>query len=289
MRLNVLIPLSLLLVSASPYEDRRAVEELTAVERAFAADAQTMGVWPAFSKYITDDGIMFRPGAVNGKAWLAAADPYPGILDWWPTFVEVSCDGRLGWSTGPVTTKEPRIVSHYVTIWGKQPDGQWRFVLDYGNPHVPTPVERHRMAPVNSVPNDCGNAPDIDVDQVTPSLFAADDKLSAGVARDNRPAYRASYAAHVRFHRFGKPPVLGRDAALSALESEPRTYTTKRLGGGAAASGDLGYTYGDIVWREPVRGDQKGIYLRIWRREGAQWKLALDHMRPLTPPPPPAG
>ena len=45
-------------------------------------------------------------------------------------------------------------------------------------------------------------------------------------------------------------------------------------GSGISASGDLGYVYGTAV-----SNGKKDNYLRIWRREGKEWKLALETLR----------
>lgn len=287
MRLTTLIPLSLLLVAASPYEERRPVEELTAVERAFAAKAKEITPWPAFSQFIADDGVIFRPEPVNGKTWLKDAEPYPGTLEWWPTFVEVSCDDQLGWSTGPVLNADGLIHSQYVTVWARQTNGDWRFIFDQGSPHEGMKEDRRRTDPPTTVRHTCDKTSPAAGEKAEKSLFAADDALSARRAKNTQTAYRASFSEQARFHRWGSF-FHGKEAALEALKKDPPTFVDKRLGGRAAQSGDFGFTYGDTAWVEPGRGDQKGYYFRVWRWEGGQWKLALDQLRPLTPPPRPA-
>jgi hypothetical protein len=48
-------------------------------------------------------------------------------------------------------------------------------------------------------------------------------------------------------------------------------------GGDVATSGDLGYTYG--MSERTVEGKvEKGNYVRAWRKENGQWKVAVDLM-----------
>jgi hypothetical protein len=47
---------------------------------------------------------------------------------------------------------------------------------------------------------------------------------------------------------------------------------SKTAGADMAASGDLGYTYGIAE----AAGGTLSSYLRIWRRAGGRWRVALD-------------
>ena len=64
----------------------------------------------------------------------------PGFsLAWHPVFAKVV--GDIGMTSGPYERhltdaqgKDLRSTGHYVTVWLRQPDGQWRFVWDGGTP-----------------------------------------------------------------------------------------------------------------------------------------------------------
>ena len=61
-------------------------------------------------------------------------------LKWAPVKAEASSDGQLGYTFGnweykdiDKTGKEISSYGNYVTIWKKQPDGSWKYVLDGGS------------------------------------------------------------------------------------------------------------------------------------------------------------
>lgn len=129
---------ALLLAGAGP---QTAVE----AERAFAADAQTLGQWTAFRKWAAEGAIFLPPQPVS-VALKDAPDP-PVSVDWWPTASFVSCDGATAANTGGALWPGNRS-SYFSTVWRRQPDGAWRWLLDHGadlatpRARVPRPVVR---------------------------------------------------------------------------------------------------------------------------------------------------
>lgn len=118
--------LSLLLAAAAP---QSAVD----AERAFAAAAQTQGQWTAFRQYAAPDGVLFVPEQVNAQQWLAGrADP-PAAVMWWPAEAWVSCDGSTAVTTGPWVRNGGKLKGYFTTVWQKQPDGSWKWLLDHGD------------------------------------------------------------------------------------------------------------------------------------------------------------
>ena len=118
---------ALLLAAAAAAAPATAID----AERAFAADAQTMGQWTAFRKYATHDAVMFTPQVVWAHEFLKdRADP-PESVKWWPTVSLVSCDGRSAVNTGPWTRNGGKLVGHFTTVW-IQNDGKWRWIYDAG-------------------------------------------------------------------------------------------------------------------------------------------------------------
>jgi len=112
-----------------------AVEPQSAIdaERAFAADAQKLGQWTAFRKWSTPDAIMFLPQADSAQKFLKdKADP-PVAVFWWPGRSYVSCDGNTAINTGPWVREWGKSVGYFTTVWTRQADGNWKWVLDHGD------------------------------------------------------------------------------------------------------------------------------------------------------------
>jgi ketosteroid isomerase-like protein len=112
-----------------------AAEPMTAIdaERAFAADAQKLGQWTAFRKYAADDAVMFVPEQVNAQAWLKDKKDPPTAVFWWPGRSYVSCDGTIAVNTGPWVREWDKSVGYFTTVWKRQPDGGWKWLLDHGD------------------------------------------------------------------------------------------------------------------------------------------------------------
>ena len=102
-------------------------------ERAFAADAQRIGVWSAFRKYALPDAVIFTPQAVWAQEYLKDLKDPPRAFDWWPTRTFISCDGRTAVNIGDAVTADGKPMSHFTTVW--QATGKnWRWSYDGGLP-----------------------------------------------------------------------------------------------------------------------------------------------------------
>lgn len=102
-----------------------------AAELAFAREAREKGTWTAFREWATGDAVWPAPKWENVQAALkGTADPAQAIV-WGPDMVWVSCDGSFALSTGPATYPSGR-KSRFATIWQRQSNGEYRWVLDQG-------------------------------------------------------------------------------------------------------------------------------------------------------------
>lgn len=136
------------LVSAAP-DKEQLKKELAAMEDQFSAMAKEKGLLAAFQHFaapdvafIDTDPRQFRgPAAVLQRM---GADK-PGVsLTWSASFTDVSDDGTLGYNYGRYELhapgpegKEVTRTGWFLTIWKRQPDGSWRYVMDNGAPDKP--------------------------------------------------------------------------------------------------------------------------------------------------------
>ena len=126
---------------------KRELPSALDAERAFAADAQTLGQWTAFRKWGASDATMFVPQPINAQTWLKDRKDPAKAIDCWPTASYVSSDGSLAVNTGG--WKRPDgAVGYFSTVWQRQPDGGWKWIVDGGGDlqtppdHVAQPVQR---------------------------------------------------------------------------------------------------------------------------------------------------
>ena len=102
-----------------------------AAEHAFAQAAQTEGQWTAFRAFAAGDAVMFVPREANAHAFLdGRVDPLVAVM-WWPAESYVSCDGTTAVNSGPWV--RPRSRGYFTTVWQRQDDGSWRWLLDHGD------------------------------------------------------------------------------------------------------------------------------------------------------------
>jgi ketosteroid isomerase-like protein len=119
---------------------RAAVQELMDADRAFSEMAQRAGVAAAFAHYAAEDAHQFVPGQDPAQGRRAVSQfwsswPEGATLSWEPQAAQVSDRGDMGWTWGRGVTTfngESR-TSRYVTVWKRNLDGEWRFVVDIGN------------------------------------------------------------------------------------------------------------------------------------------------------------
>jgi ketosteroid isomerase-like protein len=263
------------------------LDAMVAAERAFSKLSVEKGFKESFLTYIADDGIMFRPTPVKGKEMLAARPDPPIELVWWPSHADIARSGDLGWTTGPWERRakgsDQVLTGHFLTVWKKQSDGQWRWVADTGIEHgkpdgppgSPAPVAAEKVqAKVSKV----------DLEAATKDLLAADRALGEATPKGLAAAYLARLTDDARLLRNGSFPLIGKAAIRPALEKPAAVLSSVPGGGGVSAAGDLGYTYGTAEWKGQAAA-QVG-YLRIWERHDGAWKLRVDWVD--DPPPAPA-
>lgn len=274
---------------AQPSNLQADLDAMVAAERAFSKLSVEKGFKESFLTYIADDGIMFVPMPAKGKERLAARPDPPIELVWWPSYAEISRSGEMGWTTGPwerrLKGKDGVATGHFVTVWKRQPDGQWRWLIDTGIEHPKTGEPVGSPPPV-SPDKAQGTVPKVDAAAERAALLALDRELGEATAKGTSAAYVSRLADEARLMRNGSAPVLGKEAVRAALEKVPPAITSVPEGGDVSAAGDLGYTYGTASWKSADQEAKVG-YLRIWEKQEGAWKLRVDWLDDPPPPAPP--
>jgi ketosteroid isomerase-like protein len=135
------------ILSCSKNSKNQGTGILLQTDRDFSDLSVREGMFKAFLYYIAEDGVILRNNSfpARGKETLAAR--FSGktdttfILSWEPLFENISASGDIGYTYG-IHTNTDRLTGEktrgtYVTIWQKQKNGNWKFVLDTGTQGLP--------------------------------------------------------------------------------------------------------------------------------------------------------
>ncbi|MFC5407744.1 YybH family protein [Larkinella bovis] len=260
------------------------LQTLVNAEKKFAQLSRDSTTKTAFLQNLAPDGILFAKGKVtNGRELFETGPERPGKLTWQPVAADVAASGDLGYTTGPwearpkTLTDTPSGYGHYVTLWKKQADGNWKIALDIGISHSAPPTP-----PVNAIRVATGirSVTSSDTTQNREELLALDSQFIKTLEKSGVAAtYRQYLAPQARLYRMDQQPFIDRPA-IDSLLKQPITLGFLPLGASVAASGDLGYVYGNAQTLATLAGKpvkRTGNYLRIWKKDSqAQWKLVLD-------------
>ena len=261
-----------------------APTSLAAAETAFAAHSVRENMRPAFLAAFADDGVTVRQGGwVASNAFLATRPNPPIVLDWKPVYVEVARSGELGLSTGPskVTSvakpNDPPAYGQFISIWRRHGQGPWKVEVDLGIQH-PGPA-LWDQAPEATIAKDSRGTM-----QNARTLRLAEEQFNrASASTGERDAYAGLGSERLRFYRPGAAPALGKATALQApgMTQDKRVWTAERVE--SAFSGDFGYVRGSYASAD-APAKVLGHYLRVWRLEANDWRVALDVTNAVAPP-----
>lgn len=116
--------------------------EMLKADKEFSRMSEEKGMKMAFIEYLDSNGVLLRPN----KLPIAGADAIDYLirqndsdytLTWEPRNGAVAKSGELGYTYGVYalrpSTKDTVIYGTYVSIWKKDKNGRWKYVLDSGN------------------------------------------------------------------------------------------------------------------------------------------------------------
>ena len=255
-------------------------EPVVAAERAFAQDGYDLGFKVSFLKWSADDAIVFQPGPVNAHETISKAPdlelsaPRQHLI-WWPLWAGIAKSGDLGFTTGPAAIDDKRF-GHYFTVWKKQADGSWKWVIDAGVGADPA-NEAAQGADVSFLAIATVGSPSPQA--ALEAVKEAEAALAAAAATDQAAAINAHLAADGRVHSEGPPPAKSSADHAAALGARAKAMTFSGLGGGASEAGDLVWTYGEAHWTTDG-ADTLGYYIRVWQKRADGWKIVFDEVFP---------
>lgn len=277
-------PFVLRAADPNPAEAARAMVE---AERKFYQIGQEKGTRAAFLTFLADDGIVFRPGPVNGKEVWGKRTETGLDLIWEPTFAAIARSSDFGYTTGPAkwraNRKDEKFLGygHFVSIWKKQEDGLWKVALDCG---IENPEPAGKPEPLHlSIPKDAPEVKSANSRRKALPVQEAQQNFAEAAKTNSTDAILDAATEEVRIYRDGSFPAVGKSAARALLKTKSGGASFERLGGDQSRSADLAYCYGKYASARGADGES-GHFFQIWQTDDVGfWKLVLDWQQALPP------
>ena len=260
------------------------LNSMIAAEYNFAKSASEVGTHDAFLKFIADDGILFRPTPVNGKKFLNENNkPSNSLLSWYPAIAFVSRSGDLGFTTGPWEWRRSKTDSsalafgNFCTVWQRQLNGEWKFVIDIGNrndkPHAQPEALKVDTSKSNSSSLITG------IKREKPDELIELDKQFTLIAY--KMGVAATYGKFVndksRLLRDGSFPIIGTQQISEYFTQQLGSYNFKPVGGKISSSKDFGFTYGGLeITNQESKLSEQFNYMRIYKKNGKHWVIVVE-------------
>ena len=273
-----------LLVSTQIFSQQKKqnLNSLIATEYSFVAAAAEIGTRDAFLKFIADDGIIFRPNAVNGKKFLTDAPKRSGLLSWYPIHAEVSNAGDMGFTTGPAEFRKDKDSAaiwfgNFCTVWQKQSNGEWKFAIDIGNQNdKPLTVPKGLEYKIGAA-----DQQQLIKGEKRPSpfeLYILDRAFNTMTEKMGiEKSYRKFVNEESRILRDGKFPIVGLKQIIYYCSGQNFNMNFKPIDGKLSSSKDFGFTYGEL---EMINLDNKLSerfnYMHVYKKEGKHWVIAVE-------------
>lgn len=270
----------LILLSTAIFGQAQAdLTKVVETEKAFAKLAEEKGTKAAFLANLSNDAVLFLPDQVNAKEYWLNRTESKALLSWAPNFADVSANGLLGYTTGNWEFRPngkgdtPTAYGEFITVWQRQPDGPYKFVVDIGVGHEKRDVFSTDWTTTKRTLKDTNDK----------KLSAADTASSfyGLLKRDGaKAAYKAYASDEIRLYREGKFPFVGRRDALKAVGREKSKLAMSRRAS-FFGSADLSYVVSTYSLTDGDKVVEKGNYLQIWKLEKGGWRIVLDILKPV--------
>lgn len=250
-------------------------EKVFNTEKAFEKMVAEKGIKDGFIEFMSPTGIIFRPEAVNARESFASRPASPASLTWNPIWIDVSSNGAIAYSIGnsvfrPKGKDDPnKIFGHYLSIWNRQANGEYRAALDTGINHE-KPV---------STPTAWRSPADTGLEKNERRISAADSSTGFYEMAEKTgsvKAYKSYLADDAILMRDGRQPLIGKKAAIDYLsEQKPRVLFAKRKAFIEAA--DMAYVYNLYTLVDPKGAEiERGNFVQVWKLRKGKWLIAAD-------------
>jgi len=275
--MKALFTIFMLVLAAEAAIAQIPLQKVVETEHSFAALAAEKGTRAAFLANMTDDAVIFNPDKLNAKALWESRGESKSLLSWAPNFADVSADGSVGYTTGNwefrrTKTDDPVGFGEFITVWVRQPDGKYKFVVDIGVEHAKP--ARYSTDWVTTK------------DKTDPNkrFFSAPNAVTdfekIVVQKGLVKALNTYADDNIRLYREEKAPFLGKPAAIAQTKIE-KGKLEYEVGGTVYSAGNLAYLVKAYTFTDLDNHIQKGNAVQIWKFSKRKWKIVLDILKPI--------
>ncbi|HKX82720.1 MAG TPA: hypothetical protein VJL58_00740 [Pyrinomonadaceae bacterium] len=254
------------------------LQKVVETERAFARFAAEKGTKPAFLEYTAKDGVLFLPDKVKAMDYWNARGESKGLLSWDPNYADISSNGMFGYTTGNWEYRSagkggiPEGFGEFITIWRREPDGKYRFVVDIGISHAKPSAYSTALA-VPAHPS-----------SVNEKNMSAADSANGFFEIVGRNGLRSGYedfaAKDIRAFRENEMPLIGKKELLSHIKrTKGKTILTKRSV--FVQASDIAYVVSTYSRINEDGSNEKGNFVQIWKLIDNRWQIVLDIFKPV--------
>jgi len=267
-------------------------------DQEFAGRASEIGRTQAFLEFLAPGSVVFREGptdAIERYSDDAYAAERELELDWKAHYVDVSRDGDLGLSAGPMiifSESGQDSFNHLISIW-KNNDAQWELMAD-----IVVPIPGFLSLDVSPSWADTLPLFKETIDQTLvlndltteEGLRAADETFGRSINfRGGQRALLRYGLENTRVYLPGMGPAVGAEAASSVygafLDSQLLTTNPISLsysGGYLSTSREMGFTYGIMTEDTEIVAERfRASYMRLWRfNSDNEWRIAVEVLSP---------
>lgn len=254
------------------------LEKLVATERAFAQTAAEKGTKAAFLEFMAGDAVVYVPDRTPARAHWTARPESKSLLSWAPNYADISSNGVLGYTTGnwefraKGKDEQPSAFGNFVTIWLRQPSGDYRFVVDLGIGHEAPAKYSTDLTPPTAkrTPND---------DRIS-AADAANKFFELVRTQGIKKAYDQYAANDVRVLRENRLPELGKKAlAAEAGKKMMNISIPKRVV--FFEADDLAYVTNTYSLPASDGSAENGNFMQVWKFRDGRWQIVLDIFKPV--------
>ena len=253
------------------------LEKLIANERAFAHAAAEKGTKAAFLEFMAKDAVVYVPERTPAMTYWTGRPESKSLLSWAPNYADVSSNGVLGYTTGNWEFRakgkddQPSAFGNFVTVWLRQPSGDYRFVVDLGVVHAaPEKYSIEVAPPAKATPNN---------DRIS-AADSANKFFEVVRTQGIKKAYDQYAASDVRVFREGQIPVIGKKALTTEAGKRMTNISIPKRVVFFEAD-DLAYVTNTYSISAGDGFVESGNFMQVWKFRDGRWQIVLDIFKPV--------